>query len=169
MTSSPLISSTLPRPSFLLRTSCPTLYFTGIPLSSLADERHEKPLRKYSRLGENVGKRIGIKFTRTFAGRNPEVITLFPLNRCRRLRRDVVDDAVYAAHLVDDAVAHFGQHVEGDSRPVGGHEILAFDGADGDDAVVAAAVAHDADRADRQEDGEDLRGFAIEVVRDEFL
>ena len=54
-------------------------------------------------------------------------------------------------------------------RPVGGHEVLALDGADGDDAVVAAGVAHHADGADRQQHGEDLGGLAVEVVGDEFF
>src|SRR5690349_502652 len=38
---------------------------------------------------------------------------LLPLDRGRRLRRDVVDHAVDAMDFVDDAVAHAGQHLVG--------------------------------------------------------
>jgi hypothetical protein len=45
--------------------------------------------------------------------------------------------------------------------PVRGHEVLRFDGAQGDDVFVGPAVAHDADRLDRQEDGEGLAGLLV--------
>src|ERR1700722_11789959 len=93
----------------------------------------------------------------------------FPFDGRRGFAADVVDDAVDAADLVDDAVAHLGEDVEGDSGPVGGHEILGFYRSYGDDAVVAAGVAHDAYRADGQEHREDLGGFAVEVGGGEFL
>src|SRR3990170_151302 len=46
-----------------------------------------------------------------------------PLDRARRLRRDVVDDAIDAAHLVDDAVRHPAEHLVRDRRPVGGNPV----------------------------------------------
>src|SRR4051794_41171465 len=61
---------------------------------------------------------------------------LFPLDRARRLGGDVVDDAVDAVDLVDDAVADPGQHIVRQPRPVGRHRVLAGDGADGADPAV---------------------------------
>ena len=79
-----------------------------------------------------------------------------PLDRRGRLRADVVDDAVDAGHLVDDAAADPGQHVVRQPRPVGGHPVVAGHRADGDHVGVGPAVAHHADRADRRQDREGL-------------
>src|SRR5438094_8484892 len=105
---------------------------------------------------------------RSALGLTGDSTALFPLDGGRRLGADVVDDAVYAADFVDDAVAHRRQRVEGDSGPVGGHEIAALHRPDRDDAVVAPRVAHHADRADRQEDGENLGGLSVEIRGDEL-
>ena len=80
----------------------------------------------------------------------------FPFDRRRRLRRDIVRDAVDAAHLVDDAGRDFFQQCVGQLGPVGGHEVAGLHRAQRDDIVVGAAVAHHADALDRQEDRERL-------------
>ena len=46
-----------------------------------------------------------------------------PLDRRGRFAGDVVDDAVDAAHFVDDPVRHFRQQLVRQLRPVGGHEV----------------------------------------------
>src|SRR5688500_11176394 len=51
-----------------------------------------------------------------------------PLDRGGRLRRDVVDDAIDPAHLVDDAVRQAPQDLVGELRPVGGHSVERADG-----------------------------------------
>ena len=47
---------------------------------------------------------------------------------------------------------------------VGGHAVDAGDGAERADVVVGAAVAHDADGADGEEDGEGLPDGVVEAV-----
>jgi hypothetical protein len=68
---------------------------------------------------------------------------LFPLYSGGRLGGDIVDDAVHARDLVNDAVGDACQQVVGQSRPVGGHGILAVDGPHGHHVAVGAEVAHD--------------------------
>src|SRR5262245_34215726 len=70
--------------------------------------------------------------------------TLLPLDRGRRLRRDVVDDAVHALHLVRDAVRDRGEHVVREPRPVRRHGVRRGDAAERDDVLVGALVAHHA-------------------------
>ena len=53
-------------------------------------------------------------------------------------------------------------------RPVGGHEVVGVDAADGEGVVVGAGVAHDADALHRQQHGEGLRRAAIEAGRLDF-
>jgi hypothetical protein len=49
--------------------------------------------------------------------------TSLPLDRPRRLRRDVVHDPVDPLHLVDDARRCAAQHVVGELEEVGGHAV----------------------------------------------
>src|SRR5215510_11827437 len=57
---------------------------------------------------------------------------LLPFNRRRWLGRNVVDDAVDAAHFVDNARRDGRQEIVRQSRPVGRHPVEALDGADRD-------------------------------------
>src|SRR5436305_9639511 len=70
-----------------------------------------------------------------------------PLDRSRRLRRDVQDHPVHLAQLVDHARGDRLQEVVWEARPVGGHRVVAGDSAHDDDVAVGALVALDADRA----------------------
>lgn len=54
---------------------------------------------------------------------------LFPLNRAGRFGRDVVDDAIDAADLVDDACSGAAQDVPGELVEVGRHAVGGSDGA----------------------------------------
>lgn len=72
---------------------------------------------------------------------------LFPLYCCRRFGGYVVNYAVYALDLVDDAHGHFIEHLVRDSCPVGGHEVRGGDAAEGESIIIRPAVAHDADGA----------------------
>ena len=51
----------------------------------------------------------------------------------------------------------------------GGHEVLRLDGADGDDVLVGAPVAHHPHRLDRQQHREDLACPAVELGGDDLL
>ena len=66
-------------------------------------------------------------------------------------------------HLVDDPRRDAGQEIVGQAAPVGGHEVLGLDGADGHDVGVGAAVAHHAHALHRQEHGEGLGGLAVQA------
>jgi hypothetical protein len=94
---------------------------------------------------------------------------LLPFNRRRRLGRDIVHHPIHPPHLIDNPITDRRQHIERHSCPIGRHEILAFDRADRDHAVVTPRIAHHADGADRQQHGEDLGGFAVEVGGDDFF
>src|SRR5450830_1420183 len=88
-----------------------------------------------------------------------------PLNRRRRLPRNVIHDAVDAPHLVDDAVRHFTEQGVRQVGPLGGHEVQGLHGAQGHHPFVGAPVAHHAHRFDGQEDGECLAGGFVPVAR----
>ena len=81
---------------------------------------------------------------------------LLPLNRPERLRRDVVDHAVDAPDLVDDAGRGLAEELVVEVEIVRRHAVGRGDGAQGTDAVIGPGIAHDADRLDRQEHGEGL-------------
>src|SRR6185369_11263025 len=68
---------------------------------------------------------------------------LLPLDRCRRLAAHVVGDAVDAAHLVDDAAGDLLEERVRQFGPIGRHEVAGLHGAQCDDVVIGAAVAHD--------------------------
>ena len=70
--------------------------------------------------------------------------TLFPLNGCRGLAGDVINDPVDALDLVDDAGGDLVQHVVGDAGPVGGHKVAGGDGAESQSVVIGPAVTHNA-------------------------
>ncbi len=74
---------------------------------------------------------------------------LFPLDCGGGFGGDVVDDAVDAFDLVDDAVRGARQEVGGETGPVGGHAVARGDGAEGEDVFVGTLVAHDTDRLHR--------------------
>ena len=88
---------------------------------------------------------------------------LLPFDGSRGLGRDVVDHAVHAVDLVDDTVGDAREERIGEADPVGGHAVAALDRADGDGVLVGAFVAHDADGAHGEEDGESLPDLVVEV------
>ncbi len=85
------------------------------------------------------------------------------------LAGDVVDHAIDAADLVDDAARDGAENFVRQAAPVGGHEVLGFDRADGDGVVVGAAIAHHAHGLDGEERGKDLAGLAVEIGGDDLL
>ena len=79
---------------------------------------------------------------------------LFPLNGAGRFGGDVVDHAVDALDLVDDAVGDGAEQIAGQVAPVGGHGVATVNNPQGDNAFIGALVAHDADGFERQQHGE---------------
>src|SRR5205823_3291077 len=81
---------------------------------------------------------------------------LLPLNRPRRLARHVIHHPIDALHLVDDPRRGGAEktHVEG--IEVGRHAVGGCHRTQAHDIFVRAAVAHHADRLDRQQHGEGL-------------
>lgn len=86
-----------------------------------------------------------------------------PLNTRRRFCRHIIQHAVDAGHFIDNAGADAGEGVVGDARPVGGHEIVGDDGAQGDGGGVGALVACEADGAHIGQHGEILADGAVQA------
>ena len=71
------------------------------------------------------------------------VVELFPLDRSRRLRGKIVEDAVDAFDLCGDAGADLMKNGVGDLLDGGGHGIAGVDGTDdGRPAFVTTVVLH---------------------------
>src|SRR5256885_14675242 len=68
----------------------------------------------------------------------------FPFYGRWRFGGDVIDDAVDAADFVHDARRDAREQIVRQARPVGGHAVPAFDGANRHGVFVRALVAHDA-------------------------
>jgi hypothetical protein len=86
---------------------------------------------------------------------------LLPLNRPRRLRRNVVDNAVDAADLVDDARRGTGQQLVREPAPVRGHVVRRRDGAQCQRLLVRPRIAHDADGLARQQHSKCLTRMGV--------
>jgi 2-hydroxycyclohexanecarboxyl-CoA dehydrogenase len=92
-----------------------------------------------------------------------------PLDRARRFGGHVVDDAVDAADLVDDAGRAFAEDVPRELEEVRGHAVGGADRAQGQHLLIGAGVAHDADGLDRQQDGEGLPDAVVEAGLADFV
>src|SRR6476646_1128333 len=76
-------------------------------------------------------------------------VTLFPLDRTRRLGGVIVDHAIDAVDLIHDAGRDAAQEFGVEWIDVGGHAIERGDRAKRTDIIVGAIVAHHPDRAHR--------------------
>ena len=72
-------------------------------------------------------------------------------------------------YLIGNPVGDGCQDVVGDAGPVGGHEVVGGDGADGQEVVVGSVVAHDAHGADTGQDAEELGHLAFVAVFCHFV
>src|ERR1700740_2332110 len=96
--------------------------------------------------GSSTKPPITFYFSYAISSPRPHTVThapSLPLDRPRRFRGDVVDHAVDAAHLVDDAGRHLAQEFMGKRVVVGGHAVGRGHRAERADVVVGAPVAHD--------------------------
>src|SRR4051812_1823036 len=99
----------------------------------------------------------------------PHTICSFPFDGGGRFGGDVVGDAVDAPDLVDDTARYPGEKLVRERGPIGGHEVGGLHRPQGDDILVGPAVAHHADRLDRQKNGERLGGLVIPAGILQFL
>ena len=88
---------------------------------------------------------------------------LFPLNRCRRFARDVIDDTVDARHFIDDAAGDDIKDMVGDMGPVTCHAVGAVDGAQSDGVGIGSEVTHDPNTADVRQAGKVLPDTAVKT------
>ncbi len=97
-------------------------------------------------------------------------LDLFPFDGRRRLGGAIEDDAVDLAAFVGDARGDRGEHIVGDTGPVGGHGVFRADRAQDDRRAVGALVALDADRVNvSQKHDRALPDVAVETGLGEFL
>src|SRR5688572_6601492 len=82
--------------------------------------------------------------------------SLFPLDRGRRLGRNVVDDSIDAAHFVDDAGRDGREDVVRQPRPVGRHPVETLHRTDRHGVFVGPGVAHHTDALHWQQHGKAL-------------
>src|ERR1019366_4217625 len=89
---------------------------------------------------------------------------LLPLDRCRRLSRNVVYDARDSGHFVDDSMSDAVQKFIRQGRPASGHEIDGLHGTQRDHMFIAPPVAHHADGTHRQEYRERLTDLVVKIM-----
>ena len=75
---------------------------------------------------------------------------LFPLDGSRRLGGDVVDAAVDALDLVDNAVGNSGKKVVGESVPIGSHVVGGLHAADRSGLCVSECEFHRVSRVSKK-------------------
>ena len=86
---------------------------------------------------------------------------LFKLNRPRRLTRQIVEYAVDAFHLIDDAGHNFEQHVKRDFCSFCGHKIRCDDCAQRNCIIVGSFIAHNANRTHVGQRCKELSQFLV--------
>ncbi len=84
------------------------------------------------------------------------LLLLFELDRPWRLASAVIEHAIDALDLVDDAARDLLQDIPRERRALGGHEVARENGSERDGMVVRPAVSHDADASHIRERGEVL-------------
>ena len=95
--------------------------------------------------------------------------TLLPLNSPGRFRRDVVDHAVDALYLVDDAGGGAAQKFVIEGVIIRRHAIRRCHRAQGADELVGSRIAHHADALHRQQHGESLSDGVIQPGLFDFV
>ncbi len=94
---------------------------------------------------------------------------LLPFNRSRRLARQFVHDAVHVGNLGGDALIYKLQEGPGEFDGAGDHEVVGFDGAEGDGVIVGTDTVFDADGLEAGHDGKELGGEIGEPMLDDGL
>ena len=71
---------------------------------------------------------------------------LFPLDCCRRLAGNVINDSVDPTHFVNDSAADDIQNLIRDSCPISSHEVSGGDTTQCKSIIIGAAIPHDTNR-----------------------
>src|SRR4051812_14572782 len=100
---------------------------------------------------------------------NSQCVVSLPLDRAGRLRGDVVDHAVDAFDLVDDAGGDVADEGHVERVEIGGHAVGGGDREQAHDKVVGAVIAHDADRAHGKQYREGLPDLVVKPGAADFL
>ena len=102
-------------------------------------------------------------------GRGNDVLLLLPLDGAGGFRGEVVEDAVDAGDLGDDALGDVVEERVGDLLDGGSHRIAGVDGTDDDGPVPRALVVADTSGLVVGHNGEVLPYFALEAVLGKLL
>ena len=95
----------------------------------------------------------------------PGFYFLFPLHRSRRLRSNIIHNAVYdTLHLICNSSGHLCQNVIRNPSPVGCHEVICRDCANRNQICVGPMVAHDTHSIYAGKDAEELRQILLIAV-----
>ena len=81
---------------------------------------------------------------------------LLPLDRRGGFTADIKDRTIDAADFIDDAIGYFARQFMGKMCPVGGHKVLGLYCTQGNDVLIGASIAHNANRLYGQKYGECL-------------
>src|SRR5205807_2553750 len=95
--------------------------------------------------------------------RNVNLKISLPLDRCRGLRADIIDDSRNAFYFIGNSAGNRCEKIMREARPVRSHAVHATDGAEGADIIVRALIAHHADRLHRKQDDECLPCRVIKI------
>lgn len=92
-----------------------------------------------------------------------------PLDRRRRLPRQLIHNTAHMRDFGGNAIRNVLQKGPGEFDRAGDHEVVGFDGAEGDGVVVGADTVHDSHRLKSRHDGEVLRDEVGEAVLDDRI
>lgn len=96
-------------------------------------------------------------------------MSLLPLDRRRRLPRQLIHNPTHVGDFRGDALRDVLQERPGEFNGAGDHEVVRLHGAKGDGVVVGANSVHDTDRLKSRHDGEVLRYEIGEAVLDDRI
>ena len=98
-----------------------------------------------------------------------DLLFLLPLNRGRGLACYIIHYAVDSLNLVYNAGGHSAQHIQGDSCPVGGHEVGCGNSAQGNCIIISAGIPHHTHRAHVGDNGKILINVALQSGFGDFF
>ena len=122
---------------------------------------------RYASILLDIGESLN-KFP-LLVGRGNDVLLLLPLDGAGGFRGEVVEDAVDAGDLGDDALGDVVEERVGDLLDGGSHCIAGVDGTDDDGPVPRALVVADTSGLVVGHNGEVLPYFALEAVLGKLL
>ena len=92
-----------------------------------------------------------------------QLLALFPLNRSRRLCRNIIHNSVDILYLVNDTCRDHFQHLIRDACEICGHKVGGGDATQRQGIIISSAVAHNAYRTHIGQHGEILVDAPIQT------